>query len=190
MGTVRGIIIGMTAVLAVGYCASRPEPTPQEPTQVAATAQVTVPTYRTWIYNSGIDDVSGKTWREASLVSANANQFDFPYRGDTYLRIIVREHPRFGRDVIFAMDQGQILCRSWETCAGAIRIDGKAERLTMVGPDDSSSEITFAVYDEAIRRKLTGAKKIVVELPVFQEGNRSWTFEPGNPLRRNIDPAA
>lgn len=129
-----------------------------------------------WNYGQGVDDITGKAWHHAEITSDDYNRLSWPYEGDTYLTITVRKHPRFRGDVAFRVDRGQILCSSYDGCAGAISIDGKAEKLTLAEPADNSSDVVFAAYDAAIIRKLKGAKKVVVELPMYRNGNVSWTF--------------
>lgn len=129
-----------------------------------------------WSYSSGTDDITGKPWQRAEITSDDYNRLSWPYEGNTYLTITVRKHPRFRGDVAFRVDRGQIQCSSYDGCAGAISIDGKAEKLTLAEPSDNSSDVVFAAYDAAIIRKLKGAKKVVVELPMYRNGNVSWTF--------------
>ena len=129
-----------------------------------------------WDYSGGTDDISGKIVQSASLRSQNFNVFDFPYQGETYLTMTVRQHPRYGLDVYFTLDRGQILCNSYDGCSGMINIDGRSERLTLTEPSDNSSDVVFATYDAAILRKIRNAETVVVELPVYEEGAPAWTF--------------
>lgn len=184
-------LLKVVGILAVGFalykaCSAVPNSLDSQPLDTlngykpGAASDYTASAPRTWSYHRSTDDVSGKEIQFAELRSKNYQNFDFPYQGDTYLTIQVRKHPRHGQDVIFHIDRGQLQCNSYDGCSGMISIDGKAERLTLAEPADNSSEYVFALYDDAILRKLKGAKTIVVELPTFRNGSPSWTFEsPG-----------
>ncbi|WP_339710966.1 zinc ribbon domain-containing protein [uncultured Sphingosinicella sp.] len=183
----RGLIKA-AAILGVGFllykgCSSLPDTLDSGPPDMAYEAPEMATPYAapaTWSYSRYEDDVTGKEVQTAELRSRNYHNFEFPYEGNTYLTMTVRQHPRYGLDVIFRIDRGQLKCSSYDGCDGMISIDGKAERLTLNEPADSSSEYVFARYDAAILRKIKNAKTIVVELPTFRNGSPSWTFDsPG-----------
>lgn len=128
-----------------------------------------------WRYSRRRDELRGKDINSARITSENTTRLSFPY-GTVRLHIQVRQHPQWGQDVIFHVDEGQVLCR-YDGCAGMISFDGKAEKLTLNESADHDSKTVFAAYAPAIIRKLRASKKVIVELPFYQDGNRQFTFE-------------
>lgn len=129
-----------------------------------------------WTYNRRTDEIRNQEIVTASIRSENEVNFDFPYQGGSGLTLTVRKHPQYGQDVTFRIDKGQFLCGLYD-CTGMISIDGKSEKLTLAPPADHDIEVLFAAYGPAIIKKLKGAKKVIVELPFYQEGNRQFTFD-------------
>lgn len=78
-----------------------------------------------WDFRTSIDEVSGKSIKSATLNSSNSVEFDFPYNGGSIGSIRVRNHPRFGKDIIFDVSKGQILCSSYNGCFVTVRFDDK-----------------------------------------------------------------
>lgn len=140
------------------------------------TANPLTETVSNWSYSESVDEITGKKSSSATIVSDNYKRLSWPYDGETRLTIFIRSHPRYGNDIIFQVDRGQILCSSYDGCAGMINVDGKAEKLSLNEPADHDSKVVFVRYDAAILRKLKGSKKVVVELPMYQNGNVAWTF--------------
>lgn len=97
-----------------------------------------------WGYSENTDRMTSKNTSAAQLTSDNSLRLDFPYKGDNYGRITVRQHPMYGLDVIVAIDKGQILCNSSSGCPIEIRFDDKpAIRFSGTGPADNSSDTVF-----------------------------------------------
>lgn len=195
-GVIRNISLGCLGVLvlagiigALGQRGASPTATTQEEMLVEpsvdnaldaaiandASATEIQPTSG-WIVDSRKDEIRGKQIHEASLTSTNEVAFDFPYAGGSSLTMTVRKHPEYGEDVIFQISQGQFLCRM-DDCSGMISIDGKSETLSLAEPEDNDSKTLFAAYGSGIIKKLKGSKKVIIELPFYQEGNRQFTFE-------------
>ncbi|EIZ78251.1 hypothetical protein WSK_3133 [Novosphingobium sp. Rr 2-17] len=129
-----------------------------------------------WSYSENKDELRGSTTYLASIASENTVEFGFPYTGDQHLTITMRKGKAFGDDVYFEIERGQFICGIYD-CDGTISFDGKAEKLSLVPPEDHSTTILFAKHGSAIIKKLKAAKKVVVELQFYQEGNRQFTFE-------------
>lgn len=140
-------------------------------------ADAPAPTLPTWQYQSRTDELRGKAVRSAWIVSENSADFDFPYSGKNHLRMSIRSHPQYGTDLILRVDKGQILCRSYsEPCKGMISIDGKAESLTFNESGDHDPTVVFAAYPKPLIAKIKGSKRVIIELPFYQEGNVQFTF--------------
>jgi hypothetical protein len=128
-----------------------------------------------WSYSRRRDEVRNGEIVEATIRSTNTTNLEFPY-GEVGLTITVRQHPEWGRDVIFIVDEGQILCRIRD-CSGTINIDGKAQRLSLNESGDNDSSVVFASDGPGMIAKLKKARRVIVELPFFQNGNRQFTFD-------------
>ena len=126
--------------------------------------------------------MSGKRVGYAQVRSDNTLSLDFPYQGDQFGTLAVRQHPKWGNEVIVSIEKGQILCNTYD-CAVRIRFDD-GEPVTYVGnePSDNSSETVFLPY--SIAKKLQTAKRIKVELNLYQNGMRVLEFNV-----KGFDPA-
>lgn len=129
-----------------------------------------------WTYFDNKDEVRNKTDHFAAVTSDNSVEFDFPYGGGSTLTMTVRKSAAHGEDVYFRISSGQFVC-GIEECRGAISFDGKSESLSLSEPDDNSSDVLFATYGAGIIGKLKAAKRTVVELPFYQEGDRQFVFQ-------------
>ncbi len=78
-----------------------------------------------WIYDSSAEGMSGKSVATASVYSSNTIKLGFPYQGEQKGRLTLRRHPRWGNDVILAIEQGQILCHSYGDCYVGVRFDNE-----------------------------------------------------------------
>jgi len=135
-----------------------------------------------WIYNVSTDSMSGKKNATALIVSRNSLHLSFPYTGKNYGHLIVRKHPQYGLDVIVLVDKGQILCDVY-TCKLKIRFDdGPVQNFTMAPSADHSSTVVFAKYPQWAIKRLRKAKKVLIQVPMYQEGNQVLKFDVNKSL--------
>jgi hypothetical protein len=122
--------------------------------------------------------MTGKVSAFASVQSANIVEFDFPYGGAQHGQLTLRLHPRFGNDVIFRIERGQLLCPSYEGCSVLVRFDDEAPATFSANPpaDNSNETIFISNYDRFVSR-LRKAKTIRVSPEVYQQGNVVFTFD-------------
>src|SRR5690606_7049584 len=78
-----------------------------------------------WSYNQSSDPMTKGITKTARLQSENSLSLDFPYQGEQKATLIVRNHPQFGNDVIFRIEKGQILCRTYD-CSVTVAFDDGA----------------------------------------------------------------
>ena len=135
------------------------------------------PPVSNWTYDRRRDELRGRDIVEARVRSSNAVNLGFPY-GETHLSIVIRQHPEYGRDVIFIADEGQIVC-SVTGCRGSISFDGAAQRISLNDSADYNPTVVFAVSAGPLIDKLKRADRTIVELPFYQNGNPQFTFETG-----------
>lgn len=130
-----------------------------------------------WMYAESEDPMSSKTSRTASVISANRFEFGFPYGGPQNARLTLRRHPRWGNDVVLVIERGQILCSSYE-CPVRIRFDDDPPKtFTGTEPADNSSETVFIPGFNAFEARLKKAKKLLVEVNIFQQGTLQAEFD-------------
>lgn len=123
-----------------------------------------------WTYLSDTDSMTGKKSYSATVTSSNSFNFDFPYQGEQNAKLTLRNHDRHGKDVIFFIDKGQILCHTYN-CRVQMRIDDKAPiALTGTEPADNSTEAVFIPAYSRLIRDLPKAKTLRVEVLIFQHG--------------------
>lgn len=131
-----------------------------------------------WHYSSEEDPMSKGRWHSALRLSLNTHEFSFPYQGAQHGALSLRSHPRHGKDVIFKIEQGQILCRSYEDCAVQVRFDDEpADSFSAIGPEDNSTETIFIHDYNRFVEKMMKSKRVRLSVPVYQQGNPIWEFD-------------
>ena len=134
-----------------------------------------------WSYDTSTDELRGQKVYQASVDSENSVYFAAPYDGGSTLSMTVRKHPKYGQDVYFTISKGQFVC-GVETCSGTINFGSGPQTITLGEPSDYSSDTLFVTSSPSVISHLQKAKKVIVELPFYQEGNRQFTFETKAPL--------
>ena len=87
-----------------------------------------------WEYTASEDKMSGGITYFASVKSTNTVNFDFPYRGEQHATLDLRIDPKYGKDMIFSIERGQLLCRSYQSCTVLVRFDnGKPAKYSANG---------------------------------------------------------
>ena len=131
-----------------------------------------------WTYSSDEDKVRGGTSYFASVSSTNTVAQSPPYDSDTRLRILVRESPANGSDVLIVLSSGQLMCPSYEGCHGTVRFDdGLPQRVSFSGSADNSSDTIFVDGAKSFIAKLKKAKRAIVEIEIYQAGRPQFEFD-------------
>jgi len=131
-----------------------------------------------WSYSQDADAMSKGTTYHAWVLSSNTVNFDFPYSGEQHARLNLRVDPRHGKDVIFSIEKGQILCHSYEDCTVLVRFDdGKASNYTAVGAADNSTETIFIRNYGRFVENMLKAKKVRISTNIYQEGAPVFEFD-------------
>lgn len=123
-----------------------------------------------WTYMDEEEAMTGKRSTAAAVTSSNTFEFDFPYQGTQRANLLIRKHASHGKDVIFALEKGQIECNS-RSCPIRIRFDDKPP-VTFNGtePADNSSETVFIPAYSTFMRELPKTKRLLVEVIVYHQG--------------------
>lgn len=130
-----------------------------------------------WVYHASEDAMTSKPIRSATVRSNNTFQFGFPYSGTQRATLSIRRHPRWGNDVIFKIEKGQILCSSYGDCRIRVRFDdGTVRTLRGNPPSDNSTETAFIPGYNDFLRRMQNAKLVRVEVDIYQEGPLTAEF--------------
>ncbi len=131
-----------------------------------------------WSYSHTDDPMSKGITRLASLYSSNTVNFDFPYGGEQNGSLTLRTDPKYGKDVIFSIEKGQILCASYDGCTVLVRFDDEdAASYTAVGAADNSSETIFIRNYSRFIEKMMKAKRVRISVNIYQEGSPVFDFD-------------
>ncbi len=182
-----GLIILIVLLALIGQCSgesktatsspksrsaavSSREKTPTDPIQKEPVSQ--------WQYSHHKDEMADGVTHNATVVSTNSVEFQFPYGGPQHANLTLRSHPRHGKDVILRIERGQFLCRSYEDCRVLIRFDEKeAVHYLGRGPSDNSTEVIFIRNYSAFVSEMQNAKKVRVAAEVYQHGAPVFEFD-------------
>lgn len=116
--------------------------------------------------------------RTASVRSTNTISLDFPYQGAQHATLRLRRHPRWGNDVIFSIEQGQLLCHSYGDCSISVKFDdGQVLRYEGNPPSDNSSEYAFVPAFSTFMKRLPDAKNVRIEMAIYQGGSPVFEFD-------------
>ncbi|TNE37801.1 MAG: hypothetical protein EP321_09655 [Sphingomonadales bacterium] len=157
------------------------KPTTQNTVKAPAeTTESNVPTHPAskWHYSEKKDEMRGTTAKFAELRSENEVNLDFPY-GSVNGIITVRKRPQDGLNIMFSVDNGQILCRSFgdTTYVSAKFDDGPIKRYACTGTSDGSSETAFIEHTVDFLANLKKAKRTIIEAELYNNGREQFTFD-------------
>jgi hypothetical protein len=131
----------------------------------------------TWVYNKDRDSVSNKEGKSAFITSSNVFELGLPYQGGTEGMLMLRKHPRYGNDVIFSINTGQLLCTSLKGCEVSIRFDDNPPiKVKAMEPVDYSNTSLFLHGYSSLVKKLKISRKAIVEVTFYQQGNKAFEF--------------
>lgn len=129
-----------------------------------------------WQYDESPDEMGRGKIRSATISSINEVDFDFPYQGSQRARLVLRRHPKYGRDVILMMERGQFLT-GIDGCNVSVRFDGgKPRTYRGMGAADGSTTHLFLNGFDRFLSAAKKAKKVYIEAPFYQEGERVFEF--------------
>lgn len=131
-----------------------------------------------WGYHHSDDPMSKGAIYLAKVSSSNTVNFGFPYSGTQRATLQLRIHPRHGKDVIFRIEKGQILCYSYKDCLVLVRFDEEAPtNYSAVGAADNSTETIFIRNYDRFIGKVLKAKKVRIAANVYQQGTPVFDFD-------------
>jgi len=135
------------------------------------------PTGQQWQYDVSEDPMSGAKRYTASVRSSNTVSFGFPYSGTQRGTLTLRTKGK-EKDVLFYIEQGQILCPSYQGCSVMVRFDEeKPVRFAARGPADHSSETIFLSDEGRFIGKLKKANRVRLAVEIYQNGAPAFEFD-------------
>lgn len=144
-----------------------------------------------WVYTQDTDPMTSKPVRRGSLQSTNTLNLKFPYQGTNYGVLEIRQHPKYGLNAIVSIDKGQILCPHYDGCAVSVRFDdGKPLSFQGAASSDRSSNIVFLSPASRFIASAQKAKRILVQVSLFQAGDQVLEFKAPTPLQWQATDAA
>ena len=92
--------------------------------------------------------------------------------------LALRSHPRHGNDVIFKIERGQVLCRSYEDCTILVRFDDdEAQSFSAVGAADNSTETIFIRNYSRFLSRMQKANTVRIAVNIYQQGAPAFEFD-------------
>lgn len=144
---------------------------------------ITSAAHAEWSYEEVTDRMTSKITTYAGIQSANSLNLGFPYKGQNYGLLTVRQHPQHGLDVTISIDKGQILCSSYNGCPVEVRFDSKPPiRFSGSGTADRSSTRVFLNNVPRFISEAKKANRILVSMNIYQEGAPVLEFYSTAPL--------
>ncbi len=129
-----------------------------------------------WNLNTYTDEMSGQPVKTATVKSLNTVNFDFPYAGEQRATLQVRQHPRYGLDILLSIEKGQFQCRLRD-CPLVLRFDaGGMQRNDAGRPEDYSSELVFLENVSQVLGQLKRSRTLKIQATFYNEGNRLFEF--------------
>jgi hypothetical protein len=128
-----------------------------------------------WEYRAVEDKMRGTTTHAAHVLSTNSVQFAFPYAGGSRLRLLLIQGSS-GRTVVTVhISKGQIFCPG--NCRLSVKFDdGPVIAQAAYGSRDGSSDSVNLDSGRFMVEGLSGAKRLIVEVPFYQQGSRQFDF--------------
>ena len=130
-----------------------------------------------WKYSERSAEMGRGTDKFAVIESSNTVDFQFPYQSGQHLKLCLRKSPKFGKDVILRMEQGQFTS-SYSQNFVTVRFDGHELQKFVAGDsDDGSSNVLFIRHYERFVSQLRHTKTLKIEASFFREGARVFEFD-------------
>lgn len=137
-------------------------------------------TINIWDYIAKTDDMSSGLVQTALIESNNIINLDFPYQGGTIAKLQIRYHPRYGKDLIFSTNNGQLTCE-YRNCYITLRYDNSPPiKATVTKPADHDSTTYFIDGFKKHFDLIKKSKKLNVEVMFYKQGVHTFQFNVEN----------
>lgn len=130
-----------------------------------------------WSYTSSEDEMTSEKTYRATVKSDNIVIFDFPYNKPQRAKLTLRTHPRHGRDVLFSIDHGQLLC-SHGGCSVLVRFgSGEPVKFRASRAADGRSTTLFIRDYSRFAGEMLKVDTVRIAPEVYKEGSPVFTFD-------------
>ena len=134
-------------------------------------------TTSSWQYDESIDEMRGESSYFAINKSTNVVDLGFPYGQDIELNIIIRDDAQYGKDVLFAVNKGQLFCTYQDCYVSAKFDDGPVQKLVANEAEAGSSEVLFLANDiSSFVEKLKKSDSVMIEVNFYDHGKEQFKF--------------
>ncbi len=133
-----------------------------------------------WRYQTQKDEMRGSEEKLATVDATAPIKLDFPY-GEQTGRILVRQSPKFGFDILVGVPSGQVMCNSFQDTYISVKFDDEPiQRYRCMDAADGSDNMVFIQGAKGFLARLRKSKKTVIEADFFQNGRQQMTFNTAN----------
>lgn len=186
-GCLPSLAVIVFAIFAIGYCASpssttKLSPPANPPITTAPSVQTPSPPEQKekspqWFYNTMEDKMGRGKIKTATIISANSLEFGFPYQGEQWPHLVLRNHPKYGKDAYITIDRGQFLC-GYDDCNVYVRFgDGKPQKFSASEASDHSTTTLFLGDFAKFLKGVRKADKIYIEAEFYNNGIKVMEFD-------------
>jgi hypothetical protein len=140
-----------------------------------------------WLYAGFLDRNNGRGERFADLASSNRINPAFSSPSASMGIVKVKEHAQHGVRVFVHIYQGEILCRTLDSCSVSFTFDDAAlipMKFSVVPPEHGATT-SILLHDEGKFIELASkAKRFLLNVPLYPAGTQLLEFEAPVPLQR------
>jgi len=128
-----------------------------------------------WEVITSKDEMRKTEQKFLAIESDNSADFKFPYDGGSKLTLVLADTKSDEPRVVLVIDKGQYDC-SIRACYGAAKF-GESPVQDLEFQEGATKEIlVFTGNSKAFVANIRKFKKVIIELPFYQEGNQQFTF--------------
>jgi len=178
--TMKKFIIGFIALAILGGVVKSCTTTSAEETTESGVKSETKSeeTQNTWKYDSSKTDMGDK-YLYAEVDANEKVYMDFPYNGGSTGTLLIR-NKNGKKEAMFLIDKGQI-DTDYDGTYVRVKFDNQPpQKWSMSGSSDNSSDVLFFENVSTFIKKVKESKKVVLEVPFFQNGNQEFVFNTEN----------
>lgn len=169
------VMVAITSIasLSLVSCGSSNASTPTEKV-VETTSPESTTEVNTWVKDSTVNDMGEKNVFYTVEANDKVN-FNFPYQGGSTGTLLVRTK-NGQKSAMFTIDKGQI-DTDYDGTYIRVKFDDEAPvKWLMAESSTGNSDVLFFENENKLISKLKTSKKVVLEIPFFQNGNKQFTF--------------
>lgn len=175
-------LLAIGAFMALAVASSKDKSSSSSSSSSSASASGTESQARSkpeenWAYGSDQDEMTNKERYWTSTTSTNTIDFEFPYQGGSTFDLTVRNLGN-KNEVTLSVSKGQFLTSFGFSKACMVKFDDETgTRFSYGSASDGSSDVIFFSNASKFISKLKKAKKLKIEAPFFNEGNKIIEFD-------------